>query len=337
MLRKTALVLFFTLFSLSAFAFNKADFNNCLSNYAETISQAAYLISERADSNERQAFEGAADRADKAEKAIREIISDIETPQDFSAAESALATFAAKSDLNAHAVARVERLLQQRAAFVTGSTAIAPEITLSTSGHAAADPKLLMNSRQRRMVMIDIPVVEAVISFTDTSKSRRLDNIKNIFQRHNCRILSDHTDDSNDLNHTFYFSGRKFVVDAILGHFGGDLVHSDMKAVVRITTGGFWAGKKSVDFKIAPASGKSVMGELSWYKSVIENDPTRYLAENHYRELASLGSLETVAGAKKLQLKNALAEIWVMSKNGNQRNAVYFSKIDLGDVYVDGR
>jgi hypothetical protein len=337
MLRKTALVLFLTLISLSAFAFDQADFTNCLGNYAETISQAAYLASEKADSVEKQAFEGAADRADKAEKRIRDIISNIETPTDFSAAQDALTSFAADSDLNAHTVAVVEKLLQQRASFVTGSTAIAPEITLSQSGRAAAAPELLMNRRQRRLVMINIPVVEATISFTDTDKNRRLDNLKSIFQRHNCRILSENSDSSNELTHTFYFSGRKFVVDAILGHFGGDLIQNDMKAIVRITSGGFWSGKKSVDFKIAPTASNGVMGELSWYKSVVEKDPTRYLAENNYKELATLGTLETIAGEKKLQLKNALAEIWVMSKNGSQRTAVYFSKIDLGDVYVDAR
>ncbi|EKD81504.1 MAG: hypothetical protein ACD_39C01777G0001, partial [uncultured bacterium] len=150
MLRKTALVLFFTLVSLSAFAFDQADFTNCLSNYAEAISQAAYLVSEKADSSEKLAFEGAADRADKAEKRIRDIISNIETPQDFESAQSVLAAFAADSDLNAHTVARVEKLLQQRAGFVSGSAAIAPEISLSSSGRAAAAPELLMNSRQRR-------------------------------------------------------------------------------------------------------------------------------------------------------------------------------------------
>jgi hypothetical protein len=337
MLRKSALVLLLTLVSLTAFAFDKADFNDCLKNYAEAISQAAYLAGEKTDSAEKQAFEGAADRADKAERAIRDIVSKMESAADFAAAQETLAVFATESDLNAHTVATVEKLLKQRAVFVTSNSARSPEIMLSTSGRAAADPQLLMNRRQRRLVMIDIPVVEAVISFTDTKNNRRLDNLKNIFQRHNCRILSDNTDDSDGINHTFYFSGRKFVVDAILGHFGGDLVQNDMKAVVRLTTGGFWSGKKSVNFTIAPTNDNGVMGELSWYKSVIEKDPTRYLAENHYQKLATLGSLEDVAGEKKLQLKNALAEIWVMSKNGSTRNAVYFSKIELGDVYVNAR
>ena len=114
-------------------------------------------------------------------------------------------------------------------------------------------------------------------------------------------------------------------------------MQNDMKAIVRITSGGFWSGKKSVDFKISPNADNGVMGELSWYKSVVEKDPTRYLAENNYKELATLGTIETIAGENKLQLKNATAEIWVMSKNGSQRNAVYFSKIELGDVYVDAR
>ncbi|MBU1109059.1 MAG: hypothetical protein KKB51_20440 [Candidatus Riflebacteria bacterium] len=337
MLRKTALILFFILVSLSAFAFEQADFTNCLGDYAESISQAAYLASERAGSAEKQAFESAADRADKAEKRIRDIISNIETPQDFESAQNTLATFATGSDLNAHTVATVEKLLHQRAGFVSGSAAAAPEINLSYSGRAAEKPELLMNKRQRRLVMIEIPIVEAVISFTDTDKNRRIDNIKNIFSRHSCRILSENSVKNDAQTQVYYFSGRKFVVDAILGQFGGDLVQNDMKAVVRITSGGFWSGKKSVDFNISPNANNGVMGELSWYKSVIEKDPTRYLAENNYKELATLGTIETIAGEKKLQLKNATAEIWVMSKNGSQRNAVYFNKAELGDVYVDAR
>lgn len=58
-------------------------------------------------------------------------------------------------------------------------------------------------------------------------------------------------------------------------------------------------------------------------KSVVEKDPARYLAENNYSGLSTLGSIETVAGEKKVLLKNAVAEMWVMSKNGSLRNAFY--------------
>lgn len=227
--------------------------------------------------------------------------------------------------------------MKQRAGFINAEANNVSAIALNVVGMASANPATLLNARQRRLVMIDVPVVEAVISLEDTKQNRRLDNLKAIFKRHGCRIISENTQDADKLVHGFYFSGKKYVVDALLGHFGGDVVQSDLKAVVRITTGGFWSGKKSVDFKVEPKENNGVMGELSWYKSVIEKDPTRYLAENSYSQLATLGSLETIAGTKKLQLKNAVAEIWVMSKNGNTRNAIYTSKTDLGDVFVDVR
>lgn len=337
MLRKTTLILFFVLASVSAFAFDSADFNNCLSNFAEGISQTAYSASERADSAERAAFEAAAERADKAEKSIRDIISKIESREDFAAAEESLAAFATASELNAHTVALVEKMLKQRAGFINASANAVSPVAVSAVGRAAINPEVLLNSRQRRLVMINVPVAEAVISLEDTKQNRRLDNLKGIFERHGCRVISQSTQEGDKLVHGFYFSGKKYVVDALLGHFGGDVVQSDLKAVIRITTGGFWSGKKSLDFKIEANANNGVMGELSWYKSVIEKDPTRFLADNNYSQLATLGTLETIAGEKKLQLKNAEAEIWVMSKNGSVRNAIYTSKIDLGDVFVNVR
>lgn len=338
MLRKTALILFFTLASISVYALDSADFNSALNDYAEGISQTAYSVSEKANSAEREAFSGAADRADRAEKRIRDIVSAINTQDEFAAAEKCLADFAAAGDLNAHTVALVEKLVQQRAAFLNNTAQAAATVSMTNNGRAAAAPEQLLNKRQRRLIMIETPVAEAVISLEDTSKNRRLDNLKAIFQRHGCRVISQNTSESGDNPvHGFYFSGKKYVIDALLGHFGGDVVQSDLKAIVRITTGGFWSGKQSVDFQIAPKAGSSVMGDLSWYKSVIEKDPTRYLAENNYSELATLGTIENVAGEKKIQLKNAIAEIWVMSKNGSARTAIYTSKTELGDIFVNAR
>ena len=337
MLRKTALIVLFTLASLTLQAFDGANFTGALNELSEGISQTAYSMSERAGSAEREAFTAAANRADLAEKRIQNILSSLNSSEDFAAAEQALAEYAAAGDLNAHTVAVVEKMLQQRAAFISNTDAAAA-VTLSTSGRAASDPTKLLNRRQRRLVMIDVPVVEAVISLEDTKENRRLDNLKAIFKRHGCRILADNTNDSGEKPlHGFYFSGKKYVVDALLGHFGGDVVQSDLKAIVRITAGGFWSGKKSLDFIIAPKAGSSVMGELSWYKSVIEKDPVAYLAENNYSELAQLGSMENVAGESKLQLKNVVAEIWVTSKNGNARNAFYTSRSELGDLFVSAR
>ncbi len=338
MLRKTVLIVLFTLASLTLHAFDGADFTSALGELSEGISQTAYSISERAGSAEREAYSAAADRADRAEKRIRDILASLNSSADFAAAEKALADFAAAGDLNAHTVAVVEKLLQQRAAFVNNTVSEATAVSISTSGRAASEASKLLNSRQRRMIMVDVPVVEAVISLEDTKQNRRLDNLKEIFKRHGCRILSENTNEGSDNPvHGFYFSGKKYVVDALLGHFGGDVVQSDLKAYVKITAGGFWSGKKSVEFVIAPKSGSSVMGELSWYKSVIEKDPIAYLAEHNYSELAPLGSLENVAGESKLQLKNVVAEIRVTSKNGNALNAVYTSSSELGDLYVSAR
>ncbi|MDD3149103.1 MAG: hypothetical protein PHD82_17575 [Candidatus Riflebacteria bacterium] len=338
MLRKTALIVLFTLASLTLHAFDGAAFTGALNELSEGISQTAYTLSERADSAEREAYSAAADRADRAEKHIRDILGTINSNEDFAAAQQTLADYAAAGTLNSHTVSVVEKMLQQRASFISSSSPTASAVSLSTSGSAAAAPQQLLNSRQRRMVMIDVPVVEAVLSLEDTKQNRRLDNLKEIFKRHNCRILSDASNESGDNPlHVFYFSGKKYVVDALLGHFGGDVVMGDLKAVVRITTGGFWSGKKSLDFSISPKAGSSVMGELSWYKSVVERDPAKFLAENNYSELATLGSTENVAGEKKILLKNATAEIWVMSKNGTVRNAIYKSSSDLGDIYVNAR
>lgn len=338
MLRKTALIVLFTLASLTLHAFDGANFTSALNELSEGISQTAYSINERAGSAERKAFSAAADRADRAEKRIGKILSSVNSADDFAAAEKALADYATASDLNAHTVAVVEKMLRQRAAFISTAAPAAATVSVRTSGRAAADPQKLLNTRQRRMVMLDVPVVEAVLSLEDTKQNRRLDNLKEIFKRHSCRILSDSSNDSGDKPlHVFYFSGKKYVVDALLSHFGGDLVQNDLKAVIRITTGGFWSGKKSLDFTIAPKTGSSVMGDLSWYKSVIEKDPTRFLSDNNYNELTTLGSIETVAGEKKVLLKNTTAEIWVMSKNGNIRDAIYNSSSDLGDIYVNAR
>ena len=79
------------------------------------------------------------------------------------------------------------------------------------------------------------------------------------------------------------------------------------------------------------------MGELSWYKSVIEADPIKYLASKHYQEISTLGKTENVAGEKKLHLKNVIVEIWVSSKSGLKKNAVYYNELEIGDIYTEAQ
>ncbi|MEW6712657.1 MAG: hypothetical protein AB1403_22760, partial [Candidatus Riflebacteria bacterium] len=77
MIRKITMVLVFSILAVSAFAFDRADFNSCLKDLSESIAQTAYTLSEKADSNERQAYEAAVARAEKSEKRIRDILSQL--------------------------------------------------------------------------------------------------------------------------------------------------------------------------------------------------------------------------------------------------------------------
>jgi hypothetical protein len=340
MIRKITLVLVFSILAVSAFAFDRADFNSSLKDLAEGIAQTAYTLSEKADSSEREAYEAAVARAEKSERRIREILNQLETKADFDAAKEELKKFAAVDKTNAHTAAFVEKLLVQRINFVTANNfADTNEVKMTTELKMAAAPEMVLNRRQRRMVMIDTPIVEAVISLEDTKNARRVNNLKAIFSRHECRILSENKEDGGDNEVTnFYFSGKKYVLDALLGHFGGDVVNNDLKAIVKITSGGFWSGKKSVTINVAANGNNGVMGNLSWFKSTIEKDPFKYFANSgDMSKLESIGAYENIAGENKLHLKNAIMEIWVTAKNGTTRNAIYKNSIEFGDVYVNGR
>ncbi|OQB49820.1 MAG: hypothetical protein BWY02_01133 [bacterium ADurb.Bin157] len=331
---------FFCLFSFPLFAFDSDEFEKSLRDFSDQISQTAYAISEKSDSAENQALEGALDRTEKAQKDLSAVMNKISNKKDFEAAESILRQFAEKSKLNSHAGAIAQKLLRQRANFISideGKEIYS--VQPSDKLNLATAPSELLKKRQKRLITIETPIAEAVICLEDTDKLRRVDNLTKIFDTHGCKILSKHTNkkDKNDL-YCFYFSGKKYVIDVLLGHYEGCVVNSNLKAFVKITTGGFWSGKKDHTFEIAPANrNSSIMGELSWYKSVVIQNPAKYLTENHYTELSKLGSPETVAGKKKLLLKNAVAEIFVSAKKHSISEAIYFSKTDLGDLYIDAQ
>lgn len=320
------------LMSSGAQAFDHENFTRQLGSLAEGISQAAFSVSETADSGSEHAFEAASERAQEIEQDIASTISSLETQEDIAAASNILKEFSTTSDLNEHTAAVIAKMLSNRASFLNMGNA---SLTQLENLNRAASPELLLNQRQRNLIMIEIPEVEATLSFDDNGSERRLSNIRDIFKRHNCRVISNHSEkNGRDETHNFYFSGRKHVVDAVLGHFGGDIIQSDLKAVVTITTGGFWSGKSEAQFVLEPKRSSPVMGELAWYKSVIEKDPFRYFAKENYNKLATLGKVESVAGENKLLLRNAIVEIWVASRNGSKRNAIYTNKIEFGDTYV---
>ncbi|MDD3001858.1 MAG: hypothetical protein PHF29_08905 [Candidatus Riflebacteria bacterium] len=340
MFKKVMFLVFFCLFSFPLFAFDADEFEKSLKDLADQISQTAYAVSERPESAENPAFEGALDRTDKAQKQLSGIINKISNKKDFETAENILNQFAEKSTLRAHSAAIAQKMLKQRANFIfidEGKEIYS--VKNSDKLNLATAPSELLKKRQKRLITIETPIAEAVICVEDTDKLRRVNNLNKIFEAHNCKVISKNTNkkDKKDL-YCFYFSGKKYVLDVLLGHYKGSVVNSDLKAFVKITTGGFWSGKKNYTFEIAPAGrNTSVMGELSWYKSVIVEDPTKYLSENHYSDLAKLGSLETVAGKQKLLLKNAVAEISISAKRHSISEAIYFSKKDLGDLYIDAQ
>lgn len=338
MIRKIAFLLVFALISVSGFAFDRAEFSSNLQDLSEGIAQTAYTLSEKANSSERAAYSSAVNRADKSEKKIRGTVSKIESAKDFAAAQKILSDFAKKNKANSHTAAFVEKMLKERASFINvADNSQKNKITSNSDRKMAKAPEMLMTRRQKRLIMIDTPIAEAVISLEDGKSNRRVDNLKQIFERHECRILSNNQEDGGDLKvNNYYFSGKKYVVDALLGHFGGDVVNSNLKAMVKVTCGGFWSGKKSVDIKIVANDSNGVMGDLSWFKSTIEKDPFKYFSNSgDISKLAQVGTYETIAGEKKLHLKNAIVEIWVTAKNGTIRNAIYKNNIEFGDVYVD--
>ena len=202
-----------------------------------------------------------------------------------------------------------------------------------------AAPENLMKKRHKRLIMIETPMAEAIVCFEDTGANRRVANLNKILKRHGCKIISSYVNENKKGDRCcYYFTGKKYVIDALLGHFDGSVVNSDLKAAVKVTTGGFWGGKKNYTFYLGPKrSNKDVMGELAWYKTRIEHDPIAFFAENNYDELATIGSNETVAGIKKLLFKNVKVEVWVFAGDMTEADSIYHNKLELGDVYIDAK
>ena len=346
MVRKTFLALALsTCFSGSLLAFDTETFNRALEDYADGISKTAYAVSGDLGDTSEDAYEIASKQAEEAEKRLNKIISDFNNPDEFIEAEQILNKFSTKSDLNSHSAALIAKMLKTRANFVAGLEGAelpVPETNdeeEQNSYKTAAAPSGLLKDRQKRLIMIETPIAEAVIELEDTDKNRRVENLEKIFKRHNCKVISSfcNKQKKND-KYCYYFSGKKYVIDTLLGHFEGNVVNSDLVAHVNLTTGGFWSGKKKQMFTVGPTrSDKHIMGELSWYKSVIEHDPISYLIEKQYNQILPLASEETVAGKKKLLFKNAKAEIWVSANGKSENEAVYHSEVELGDVYVDAK
>ena len=322
---------------------NSSAFKKALKNYADCISQTAYSTKELKDKADSSSYEIALTRAEEAEASLNKIIASFNTEEEISEAYDLTMAFSKKSKLNAYTSELVCKMLQKKANFLVADGKQAnEELTANIqkrSAQAAATPDSLLKKRHKRLIMIETPVAEAVVCVEDTDKNRRVENLEKIFKRHGCKVISSYTNENKKADkYCYYFTGKKYVIDALLGHFEGSVVNSDLRAVVKLTTGGFWGGKKNAEFTVGPRrSSKNIMGELSWYKSVIEHDPIAYFAENNYDELLSIGSTETVAGAKKILFKNVKAEIFVFANDKTENESIYHNKLELGDIYIDAK
>ena len=319
-------------------------FNKALKDYADGISQTVYSSKEMKDKADSASYEIAFTRAEEAEKAISQIISSLESEEDIEKAYELVEKFSKKSDLNAYTAESVCKMLQTKTNFMSAEgkqidANISKSISENSTRAAAPSSDKLMKKRHKRLIMIETPMAEAIVSFVDTGTNRRVTNLNKIFKRHGCKIISSYVNENKKGDRCcYYFTGKKYVIDALLGHFDGCVVNSDLKAAVKITTGGFWGGKKNYTFYLGPKrSNKDVMGELAWYKTRIEHDPIAFFAENNYDELSTIASKETVAGAKKLLFKNVKVEVWVFANDKTEADSIYHNNLELGDVYIDAK
>ncbi len=342
MARKLTILFLISLIMASpSFALEKGSLKSAMDDLSQGISQTAYTLQEKENSAERDVYDSAADKADRAEKEVRAMVSGIETAADLQAALDEVKEFGTGDALHSHTSAIVVKMLKERAAFLkleepkAGADLEAAEGAVrATVSERVAKPEDLLNLNQQKLIMVQTPVAEAVISVSDNKENRRITALEAMLDRHEIRILSSRKDESGDqpvMN--YYVSGKKFVLEALMRNFNGTEVSGNLKAVMKITTGGFW-GKDSVEVTVTPKAGEPEKGTLSWYQAVLEKDPFNWLAQNDYSKLQVVGKPETVGGEQKLRLKNAKLEIWVIAANGTLKDAIYFNSTEFGDVYV---
>lgn len=304
-----------------------------LNNLANAISHSAYIrVEAQQNSMQQQALQSATERASYHESRLAKLISEIELFEDLQLAEEVVDRFSSESLLARYTGNIALRMIDLRTAAI--STADESVMVQPRSTRMQIRPEDLLTESQRQLIKVDIPVVEAAVFFKDNKQQRRLNNFSKMLSRHGCTLISSHIDTSDkDTVHNMYFTGRKYIVDAIISHFGGTIINSDLKAIVKVTTGGFWSGRNTKKFVITPDR-QDFIGELEWYKTFVEKDPLNFLLSNDFNQIIELGSLESVGDKEKLLLKNAIVEIWVTPQDKDKVNALYSSKTEFGDQYI---
>lgn len=340
--RLSAVVAMAVLAVVPAFAFDADAMKTTLDELSQGIAQSAYTMNET-DAASREAFNTVAAQTERREQTLSRMIGEIETAADLQAALETARDFAAgKSELEAQTSGVALQMLKERAAFlkvadfdVSFDLQRAAADVASTEVARAAVSSQLLSSQQRGLVVIQMPIVEAVLSVEDNKENRRNELIKEIFERHECRVMASRVDESGDKPVTnYYVSGRKYVIEALMRNYKGAAVANNLKAIMVLTTGGFW-GQQSIEVAIEPTRDAAEKGSLAWYQAVLEKDPYGWMAENQYGKISQLGKVETVGGEQKLRLKNAKAEIWVIPAGGTRSDAIYYNESDFGDLYVN--
>lgn len=322
-----------------AYALDGAAWQAALTDLADGISQTAYTLSEKAGSAEREAYESAIERTERHQRRLAEMINRLDSPEELQAALDEIRKFGEQGQLQSHTGAVALGMLKDRASFLQYGDQLDADFQtlgreLAAAGVSRAEkPELLLDRRQRSLVMLQVPIAEAVVTITDNKEKRRIEAFRALLQRHECRLLSEFAQDDRT---NFYISGKKFVLEALMRHFKGVEVASNLKAIMVLTTGGFW-GKTSIEVTVAPKPDATETGSLAWYQAVLEKDPWKWMAENDYGKLATLGKVEDLAGEKKLRLKNAKLEIWVVPSTGTKLDAIYANTVEFGDVYIAAR
>lgn len=328
-------------FAMPAFCFDSGSWNSNLEELGQGVSQTAYTLSERSGTAERAVYDAAIEKTEKAQGSLGKMIGQMESAKDLLEALEATRSFASGDAAKAYTAGVAVKMLKERAAFLkvelpenqSVDNALT-QITLETAPKVE-DVRTLLTSSQRALIMVQTPVAEAVISFEDGKEQRRLSMFQAMIDRHECRVMASAVDKSGEQpRYNFYLSGKKFVLEALIRHYGGQEVNNNLKAVLVLTAGGFW-GQKTIEVAVNPTSPEK--GTLAWYQAVLEKDPYKYLAETQYDTIAQLGKVEVLAGENKLRIKNAKMELWVMPANGTRRDVIYRADAEYGDIYVSTR
>jgi len=192
---------------------------------------------------------------------------------------------------------------------------------------------VLAANLDQALLMVTVPVAEAVLSFEDKD-DERLALLKEILNRHEARLYANFTDKSyKPVQTNCYVSGKKFVLESLMRTYKGVIVNNDFNAIVTLNAGGFFS-PKTIDVTLKPKRDTTEQGTLDWYRTVVEKDPFGYMLKNKVADIMSLGKVENLAGEQKLRIKNAKAELWIVPNGGDRRSAVYYNKVDFGDIYL---